>query len=71
MISRHEPAALIVVAHWVSALVFRVEKSYWLLRGLAHKLLSEIAERLRQTEGALSLIEGLSCEVSKDTIMTY
>lgn len=71
MVSRHEPAALVVVAHWVSALVFRAEKcGYWFLRGLAHKLHAEISGRLVQTEGALSLIEGLACEVSEDTTMT-
>jgi hypothetical protein len=71
MISRHEPAALVVVAHWVSALVFRAEKlGYWFLRGLAHRLHAEIAGRLRHTEGALGLIEGLPYGTSEDTTMT-
>lgn len=71
MISRHEPAALVVVAHWVSALVFRAEKmGYWFLRGLAVRLQTEIADRLRHTEGALDLIEGLPYGTSEDTTMT-
>ncbi|KAF2450685.1 hypothetical protein P171DRAFT_468932 [Karstenula rhodostoma CBS 690.94] len=71
MVSRHEPAALVVVAHWVSALVFRAEEcGYWFFRGLAYKLYAEIAGWLRQMEGALGLIEGLSCGVSEDTTMT-
>ncbi|KAL5384974.1 hypothetical protein DPSP01_005075 [Paraphaeosphaeria sporulosa] len=71
MVSRHKPAALVVVAHWVSALVFRAEKcGYWFLRGLARKLHAEIAGRLRDTEGALGLIEGLSYGMSENTTMT-
>ncbi|KAL1612677.1 hypothetical protein SLS60_000906 [Paraconiothyrium brasiliense] len=60
MVSRHEPAALVVVAFWVSALVSRAEQcGYWFLQGLAHKLQLEISGRLRETEGALSLIDDL------------
>lgn len=71
MITRHEPAALVVVAHWVSALVFRAEKmGYWFLRGLAYRLHTEIAGRLRDTEGALSLIEGLPFGGPENTAMT-
>ncbi|KAJ4292577.1 hypothetical protein N0V90_009240 [Kalmusia sp. IMI 367209] len=61
MVSRHDPAALVVVAHWASALVLRAEQAgYWFLRGLAHKLIHEIEGRLRSVDDtACSLLEGL------------
>lgn len=70
MISRHDPAALVVVAFWASALVLRAEQSgHWFLSGLAKRLISEVDNRLRSSGGnALLLIEGL---ISEDfTVLT-
>ena len=60
MVSRHDPAALVVVAFWVAALVIRAEQSgYWFLAGLGKELSSEIQGRIRDLdEDALKLLEG-------------
>jgi hypothetical protein len=58
LLSRHEPAALVVLAHWAATLVHGAEASgCWLLRGLAGRLVEEIGGRLSGTDN--ELIRGL------------
>lgn len=50
LVSRHDPSALVVMAHWVSAFVRRAEKSgHWFLSGLADRLHLEIDDQLRSS----------------------
>ena len=61
MVARHDAAALVVVAFWVSTLVGWAEKEgCWFLGGLPRKLIDEIEGRVREVLGTGSLIEGLS-----------
>ena len=70
LVSRHDPSALVVVAHWVSAFVLRAEKSgYWFLSGFADKLHSEIGDHLRSScAHASTLVEDLSSEGARGNL---
>lgn len=47
LVARHDPAVLVVVAHWAALLVNRAEScGCWCVRGLAMTVLLRIAERL-------------------------
>lgn len=61
MVSRHSPAALVVLAHWAASLVKRAENcGCWFLRGSARMMLLHVAERLRADDRAVqSLVGGL------------
>jgi hypothetical protein len=54
MLSYHNPAALVVLAHWAASLVKRAEHcGCWFLRGSAKKILLQIAERLPADDRAV------------------
>ncbi|KAK9242873.1 hypothetical protein V1506DRAFT_546202 [Lipomyces tetrasporus] len=61
MVSRHSPAALVVLAHWAASLVKRAEHcGCWFLRGSAKTILLQIAEQLPADDRAVqSLVGGL------------
>ncbi|KAK9482167.1 hypothetical protein V1527DRAFT_522231 [Lipomyces starkeyi] len=61
MVSRHNPAALVVLAHWAASLVKRAEHcGCWFLKGLTKTILLQIAERLPADNRAVqSLVGGL------------
>ncbi|KAL4988015.1 hypothetical protein BDW68DRAFT_101151 [Aspergillus falconensis] len=47
LVARHDPAALVVVAHWAALMVNRTERcGCWLVKGLSMTILLRIAERL-------------------------
>jgi hypothetical protein len=58
MLSRNDPAALIVFAHWL-ILVERAEQSYWFLKGLAGKMLVRTAEALPDDPALRRLVQEL------------
>jgi hypothetical protein len=62
MVSRQNPAALVVLAHWAASLVMRAEHfGCWFLRGSAKTVILQIDEQLRaHSPAALSMIVGLS-----------
>lgn len=54
MLSRNEPAALVVLAHWAALLLRRVEeKGHWFLRGAAKSIVANVAERLPHDQSAV------------------
>lgn len=61
MVSSHDPAALVVVAHWAAFLVRRVEQSgCWFFKSLTETILRGVAERLPADDSVQSLVEGLT-----------
>lgn len=59
MVSRHDPAALVVVAHWAASLVKRAENcGSWFLRGSAKTILLRIAEQLPADDQAIRCLVG-------------
>ena len=59
MVSRHNPAALVVLAHWATSLVKRAEHcGCWFLRGSEKTILLEIAERLPADDRAVQSLVG-------------
>ena len=59
MVSCHNAAALVVLAHWATSLVERVEHcGCWFLRGLAKTILLQIAERLPTDDLAVRSLVG-------------
>ncbi|KAK9326697.1 hypothetical protein V1520DRAFT_284757 [Lipomyces starkeyi] len=59
MVSRHNPAALVVLAHWAASLVKRAEHcGCWFLRGLTKTILLQIAERLSADDHAVQSLVG-------------
>jgi hypothetical protein len=61
MVSRHDLAALVVVAHWAAALVRQAEHcGCWFLKGSTETIFLYVEERLpRDNHAGKSLIEGL------------
>lgn len=61
MIRRHQPAALVVIAHWAAVLVKRAEHlGCWFLKGSARIIVLQVAKQLSANSlAALSLIECL------------
>lgn len=54
MLTAYDPAALVVLAHWVASLVKRAEDcGCWFLKGSANKILLQIAEQLYIDDRAL------------------
>jgi hypothetical protein len=64
MILCYRPAALVVLSHWASSLVYRAEQcGCWFLSGWAKTILAHIAEQLPQDNPAIhSLVGNLSSE---------
>ena len=62
MVSRHSPAALVVLAYWAASLVKRAEYcGCWFLRGSAKMILLHIAEQLpADNRGVQSLVGSLT-----------
>ena len=59
MVSHHDPAALVVVAHWAASLVKRAENcGSWFLRGSAKTILLRIAEQLPADDQAIRCLVG-------------
>ncbi|KAK9352943.1 hypothetical protein V1523DRAFT_412417 [Lipomyces doorenjongii] len=59
MVSRHNPAALVVLAHWAASLVKRAENcGCWFLRGLTKTILLQISERLPADDRAVQSLVG-------------
>jgi len=59
MISRHKPAALVVLAYWAAFLVKRAENyGCWFLRGLTNTILLQIAEKLPSDDSAVQSLVG-------------
>ncbi|KAL4999494.1 hypothetical protein BDV10DRAFT_164944 [Aspergillus recurvatus] len=51
LVAGHDPAALVVVAHWAALMVNRTERcGCWLVKGLCMTILLRIAERLPEDE---------------------
>ncbi|RDW92684.1 Orsellinic acid biosynthesis cluster protein D [Aspergillus mulundensis] len=51
LVARHDPAALVLVAHWAALLVNRAERcGCWFVRGLSMTILLRIAERLPEND---------------------
>jgi len=61
MLSRYDPAALVVFAHWAASVVHLAEScGIWFLGGLPKRVVEELDEHLRENHpAACSLIEGL------------
>ena len=64
MVSCHNPAALVVLAHWAASLVERAEHcGCWFLRGSAKKILRQIAQQLPADDRAVqSLVRSAMAE---------
>jgi hypothetical protein len=59
LVSHHNPAALVVLAHWAVFLVKRAEQcGCWFLNGLAKTIMLEIAERLPAEDSAVQNLVG-------------
>lgn len=59
MVSRHNPAALVVLAHWAASLVIRAENcGCWFLKGSAQTVLLEIAEQIPADDRAVQSLVG-------------
>lgn len=61
MLSRHDPAALVVLAHWATVLVGRAERcGCWFLEGAGKRILRLIGEQLSGEDWKVrSLVRGL------------
>ncbi|KAK9238613.1 hypothetical protein V1525DRAFT_100195 [Lipomyces kononenkoae] len=54
LVSRHDPAALVVITHWAALLVKRAEHcGCWFLTGLTKTILLQVAERLPRDDLAV------------------
>ncbi|KAF2250288.1 hypothetical protein BU26DRAFT_540122 [Trematosphaeria pertusa] len=63
MVSCHNPAALVVVAHWAASLVRRAEHcGFWFLKGAAKTTLAQIAEQLPAEDRAVHRLFLEVCE---------
>jgi hypothetical protein len=59
MVSHHNQAALVVLAHWAASLVKRAEHcGCWFLRGSAKTILLRVAERLPADDRAVQSLVG-------------
>ncbi|KAL3473151.1 hypothetical protein BJX99DRAFT_272412 [Aspergillus californicus] len=57
LLARHDPAVLVVVAHWAAVLVTRADRcGCWFVRGLAMTILLRVAERLPDDGAARRLV---------------
>ncbi|KAI4213343.1 MAG: hypothetical protein LQ351_004084 [Letrouitia transgressa] len=61
LVRRHDPAALVVLAHWAAVLVKRAERvGCWFLKGSAKNIVLQVARYFSAKEhAALSLVESL------------
>lgn len=61
LVANHDPAVLVVVAHWAALLVNRAENcGCWCVRGLAMTVLLRIAERLPADDGGVQRLIALT-----------
>ncbi|OJJ04757.1 hypothetical protein ASPVEDRAFT_44284 [Aspergillus versicolor CBS 583.65] len=61
LVANHDPAVLVVVAHWAALLVNRAENcGCWCVRGLAMTTLLRIAERLPADDGGVQRLIALT-----------
>ncbi|KAF2719425.1 hypothetical protein K431DRAFT_111573 [Polychaeton citri CBS 116435] len=61
LLSHHNPAALVVLAHWTALLVNRAEHcGYWFIQGMSKKILQQVVNELSVEDQAVqSLVWGL------------